>query len=49
MISLGRVAIGVVAAAGDQAMALVVVASIVVPLAILTAVCWFFWKHRHDD
>jgi len=30
-------------------MALVVVASIVVPLAILPAVCWFFWKHRQDD
>ena len=38
-----------VAAAGDQATAVVVVASIVVPLGILAVVCWFFWKHRHDD
>jgi uncharacterized paraquat-inducible protein A len=37
------------AAAGDQATSFVVLASIVVPLAVLTAVCWFFWKHRHDD
>ena len=37
------------AAAGDQAIAAVVVASIVVPLAILGVVLWFFWKHRHDD
>jgi uncharacterized paraquat-inducible protein A len=44
-----RAAIGVVAAAGDQATAFVIVASIVVPLAILSGVCWFFWKHRHDD
>jgi uncharacterized paraquat-inducible protein A len=44
-----RAAIGVITAAGDQASALVVLASIVIPLAILTAVCWFFWKHRHDD
>jgi hypothetical protein len=39
----------VVAAAGDQATAFVIFGSIVIPLAILTAVCWFFWKHRHDD
>jgi uncharacterized paraquat-inducible protein A len=37
------------AAAGDQAIGAVVVASIVVPLAILGVVLWFFWKHRHDD
>jgi hypothetical protein len=45
---VGRVA-DVVAAAGDQATSFVILGSIVVPLAILTAVCWFFWKHRHDD
>jgi uncharacterized paraquat-inducible protein A len=39
----------VLAAAGDQAIAVVVVASIVVPLGVLTAVCWFFWKHRGDE
>jgi uncharacterized paraquat-inducible protein A len=37
------------AAAGDQAIAGVLVASIVVPLAVLGIVLWFFWKHRHDD
>jgi hypothetical protein len=45
---VGRAA-DVVAAAGDQATAFVIVGSIVIPLAVLTAVCWFFWKHRHDD
>ncbi|MDP9223605.1 MAG: hypothetical protein M3P18_07060 [Actinomycetota bacterium] len=39
----------IVAAAGDQATAFVIFGSIVIPLAILTAVCWFFWKHRHHD
>jgi uncharacterized paraquat-inducible protein A len=46
---MGRAATEVVFAAGDQATAFVILASIVVPLAILTAVCWFFWKHRQDD
>jgi len=45
----GRAATDVVSAAGDQATAFVILGSIVIPLAILTAVCWFFWKHRHDD
>ena len=26
-----------------------IIGSIVIPLAILTTLCWFFWKHRHDD
>jgi uncharacterized paraquat-inducible protein A len=39
----------ILAAAGDQAIAAVVVASIVVPLGVLAAVCWFFWKHRADE
>jgi uncharacterized paraquat-inducible protein A len=46
---MGTASIGVLAAGGGQAIAVVLVASIVVPLAILTAVCWFFWKHRHDE
>ena len=46
---MGTAAIDVVAAAGDRAIAVVIVASIVVPLAVLTGVCWFFWKHRHDE
>jgi uncharacterized paraquat-inducible protein A len=37
------------AASGDQATAFVILASIVIPLAILAAVCWFFWAHRHDE
>ncbi|MEK6276115.1 MAG: hypothetical protein AABM30_12415 [Actinomycetota bacterium] len=45
---VGRAA-DVVAAVGDQATAFVILGSIVIPLAILTAVCWFFWKHQHDD
>jgi hypothetical protein len=46
---LGPRTIDLVAAAGDQATALIVLGSIVIPLGILTALCWFFWKHRHDD
>jgi uncharacterized paraquat-inducible protein A len=34
----------VLAAAGNGAIEAVVVASIVVPLAILAIVCWIFWK-----
>jgi hypothetical protein len=45
---VGRAA-DVVAAAGDQATAFVILGSILIPLAILAAVCWFFWKHRQDD
>jgi hypothetical protein len=37
------------AARGDQATELVILASIVIPLAILGAVCWYFWRHRHDE
>jgi hypothetical protein len=46
---MGRAATDVVSAAGDQATAFVILGSIVIPLAILIAVCWYFWKHRHDD
>jgi hypothetical protein len=45
---VGRAA-DVVAAGVDRATAFVILGSIVIPLAILTAVCWFFWKHRHDN
>jgi hypothetical protein len=41
--------LSLLAARGDQATALVILASIVVPLAVLSAVCWYFWSHRHDD
>jgi hypothetical protein len=46
---LGSRTIDIVATAGDQATALIVLGSIVIPLALLTALCWFFWKHRQDD
>jgi uncharacterized paraquat-inducible protein A len=39
----------VIAAAGDQAIAGVIIGSIIVPLAILGVVLWYFWKRRHDD
>jgi uncharacterized paraquat-inducible protein A len=41
--------LSLLAARGDQATALVVLASIVIPLAVLTGVCWYFWRHRHDE
>jgi uncharacterized paraquat-inducible protein A len=37
------------AASGDGAIAVVIVASIVVPLLALAGLCWFFWNHRHDE
>jgi uncharacterized paraquat-inducible protein A len=40
--------VDVPAANGDQATAFIILASIVVPLALLAVVCWFFWTHRHD-
>jgi uncharacterized paraquat-inducible protein A len=41
--------LSLLAARGDQATALVILASIVIPLAVLGAVCWYFWSHRHDE
>jgi uncharacterized paraquat-inducible protein A len=41
--------ISLLAAGGDQATALVILASIVIPLVVLGWLCWFFWTHRHDD
>jgi hypothetical protein len=32
-----------------SATTVVILASIVVPLAALAGVCWFFWQHRHDE
>jgi uncharacterized paraquat-inducible protein A len=40
---------GLLAASGDQAIAAVIVASIVIPAAALGWLCWFFWKHRNDQ
>jgi len=33
----------------DRATAFVVLGSIVIPLGVLTALRWFFWKHRRDE
>jgi len=41
--------LSLVAAQGDGAIAVVIVASIVVPLVALAGLCWFFWNHRHDE
>jgi hypothetical protein len=41
--------LSVIAASADQAIALVIVGSIVIPVAAVAWLCWFFWKHRHDD
>jgi hypothetical protein len=39
----------VLAASGDQATALVILGSIVIPLLAVAWLCWFFWRHRHDE
>jgi uncharacterized paraquat-inducible protein A len=41
--------VDMLAANGDRATAFIVLASIVVPLAVLALICWFFWTHRDDD
>ena len=41
--------LSLLAAQGDGAIAVVIVASIVVPLVALGGLCWFFWNHRHDE
>jgi uncharacterized paraquat-inducible protein A len=41
--------LSLLAARGDQATALVVLASIVIPLAALGGLCWYFWRHRDDE
>jgi uncharacterized paraquat-inducible protein A len=41
--------LSLLAVRGDQATALVILASIVIPLAALGGLCWYFWRHRHDE
>jgi uncharacterized paraquat-inducible protein A len=41
--------LSLLAARGDQATALVILASIVIPVVALGGVCWYFWRHRHDE
>jgi hypothetical protein len=36
-------------ASGNQAVGLVILASIVVPLCAVAGLACFFWRHRHDD
>jgi hypothetical protein len=40
---------GLAAFSGGQATAVVILGSIVFPLLALAWLCWFFWRHRHDD
>jgi len=37
------------ASSGDRATAVILAAALVVSLVVLAWVCWFFWRHRHDD
>jgi len=39
----------VVALTGGQATAVVILGSIVFPLLAVGGLCWFFWRHRHDE
>jgi uncharacterized paraquat-inducible protein A len=41
--------VDVLAASGDQATAIVILGSIVIPLLAFAGLCWFFWRHRHDE
>jgi len=36
-------------ASGNGATAVVIVGSIVIPLLTVAWLCWFFWRHRHDE
>jgi hypothetical protein len=33
----------------DHATNFVILGSVVVPLAVLALIWWYFWKHRDDD
>ena len=34
---------------GSAAFTAVIVSALVVPIPVLGAICWWFWKHRHDQ
>ncbi len=34
---------------GNGALTVVIVSAIIVPLPVLAAISWWFWKHRHDE
>jgi uncharacterized paraquat-inducible protein A len=34
---------------GNGAVTIIVLGSIVVPLAGVAVLCWIFWRHRHDE
>jgi hypothetical protein len=40
---------GVLAASGDEATAMVILGSIVIPLLAVAWLGWFFWRHRLDE
>jgi hypothetical protein len=37
------------AVSGGTATAVVILGSIVFPLVAVGWLCWFFWRHRHDE
>jgi hypothetical protein len=37
------------ASAGDRYVGDVILVSIVVPIVLVGALAWYFWRHRHDD
>jgi hypothetical protein len=34
---------------GTTAMNLIVASAVIAPFPVLGAICWWFWKHRHDE
>jgi hypothetical protein len=49
LISLGALVTTLAAVSGGTATAVVILGSIVFPLVAVGWLCWFFWRHRHDD
>ena len=34
---------------GSAPLSLLIFSALVVPFPVLGGLCWWFWKHRHDD
>jgi hypothetical protein len=47
--SLGPFVMTLAAVSGGTATAVVILGSIVLPLVAVGWLCWFFWRHRHDE
>jgi hypothetical protein len=47
--SLGAPVMTLAAVSGGTATAAVILGSIVFPLVAVGWLCWFFWRHRHDE